>query len=171
MGKAAKTNRSKAKQADAPPARLQVAALPYRLTAEEGMTVALVTSRETRRWVLPKGWRERGMKAHTAASREAREEAGLVGRIETKPVGTYTYLKRMPDQDVLCTVDVFPLGVKRAMSRWQEKGERHILWVPPEEAAKLVDEPELAEILMGFSQARSLVRAVEPDDPDDPKRR
>ncbi|MDB5495247.1 MAG: hypothetical protein JWP86_2584, partial [Phenylobacterium sp.] len=35
--------------------RRQFAALPWR-RAETGVEVLLITSKETRRWVIPKGW-------------------------------------------------------------------------------------------------------------------
>ena len=73
--------------------RKQYAALPL---AEHGgrTSVMLITSRETRRWVIPKGNPERGLEPHALAAKEAYEEAGLVGRIGSEPVGRYRYAKR-----------------------------------------------------------------------------
>ena len=37
--------------------KTQYAALPWRRDANGGIEILLITSRETRRWVIPKGWR------------------------------------------------------------------------------------------------------------------
>ena len=56
--------------------------------------VLLITSRETRRWVLPKGWPRPGTPPHRQAAREALEEAGVIGRVGRTPIGYYQYAKR-----------------------------------------------------------------------------
>ena len=38
-----------------------------------------MTSRETRRWIVPKGWPIKGLKPAKSAAREAYEEASLRG--------------------------------------------------------------------------------------------
>ncbi|MBP0574910.1 NUDIX domain-containing protein, partial [Mycobacterium tuberculosis] len=75
------------------------------------MRVLLVTSRETRRWIIPKGWPMKGMKDRDAAAREALEEAGLTGRISQRPIGHYRYFKRTLDAFQPCRVDVYRLDV------------------------------------------------------------
>jgi 8-oxo-dGTP pyrophosphatase MutT (NUDIX family) len=87
---------------------LQYAALPWR-TAENGATrVLLLTSRETRRWVIPKGWLMIQLKPREVAAPETYEKAGLIGRIVGKsPVGSYHYEKQMPGDSRLCEVRVF----------------------------------------------------------------
>jgi len=65
----------------------QFAALP--VTERDGETlVLLVTSRDTGRWVLPKGWAERGLTGSELAAKEAFEEAGVVGEVGTTPIST-----------------------------------------------------------------------------------
>ena len=89
----------------------------------------LVTSRETKRWVVPKGWPIRGAKPHASAAREALEEAGVFGRIDADAIGTYYYDKRLKNGlDARCKVEVFPLEVKSQRKRWREKGERKARW-------------------------------------------
>ena len=96
----------------------------------------LITSRETRRWVIPKGWAEKGVAPHEQAAREAFEEAGLQGEIGTQPIGSYRYLKRLQNgQTVPCRVDVFPLSVDHRLDDWPEKGQREASWLTPAEAA------------------------------------
>jgi 8-oxo-dGTP pyrophosphatase MutT (NUDIX family) len=130
--------------------RVQYAALPYRLTG--GLMVLLQTSLDTGRWVLPKGWPIRGEKPRFAARREAREEAGLVGAIAKRSIGAFHYPKRLPDgRTVTCEVHVFPLAVEGRSKRWPERSKRTQRWFTPEEAAQVVQEPELAALLEGFT--------------------
>lgn len=121
----------------------QFAALPYAITAGH-IEVCLVTSRDTQRWIIPKGWAERKLAPHKLAAREALEEAGLVGKIAKKPVGEYTYVK---DGKVSCRVAVFPMLVRQQLESWQESAERTRTWVASSVAADLVEEPELAALL------------------------
>ncbi len=71
--------------------RVQYAALPHRGGAQP--EILLVTSRETGRWVIPKGWPMKGKSGSEAAAREAFEEAGVVGEIAPEPLGAYGYVK------------------------------------------------------------------------------
>lgn len=129
----------------------QVAALPFRIDPEGRPEVLLITSRDTRRWVLPKGWPMLGRKAYRAAEREAFEEAGLRGEIARHEIGTYRYDKRLSvDLAVPCTVRVFPLRVGVQRKRWPEKGQREQRWFAPADAAALVQEDELRRLLVEF---------------------
>ena len=92
--------------------KVQIGAIPYRRRPDGAVEVMLVTTRETQRWIVPKGWPIRGLKGHEAAAREATEEAGLVGEVGKKPVGRYTYWKRRPRDFVLCKVRLYLLAVK-----------------------------------------------------------
>jgi 8-oxo-dGTP pyrophosphatase MutT (NUDIX family) len=85
-----------------------------------------------------------------AAAQEAREEAGVLGKIKRKPVGSYVYWKRLERSFELLTVEVFPLEVSERCGKWKEKGARESCWLPPNKAWLLVDEPGLAEIIRTF---------------------
>ena len=74
--------------------RVQYGALPYRFTPEAALEILLVTTRRTRRWIIPKGWPIKGLRSPKAAAREAYEEAGVSGRVGVKPIGTFTYERR-----------------------------------------------------------------------------
>lgn len=123
--------------------RAQIAAMPIRRLADGSLEILLVTSRTTRRWIVPKGWPMKGLKDHDAAAREAFEEAGVVGRISHEPAGRYTYWKRMADHFVLCEVTLYLLEVDRQLASWAEQDQRRSQWFKLADAADLVDEPEL----------------------------
>ncbi|WP_165361276.1 NUDIX hydrolase [Lichenibacterium ramalinae] len=128
-------------------ARKQVAALPVRLDAAGRIQVLLITSRETKRLIVPKGWPMKGRKDYRAAAIEAQEEAGLIGRVAKKPIGTYTYWKRRPEHFDLCRVKVYILAVERQLPTWREKGQRQGAWFLVDDAADLVDDAGLVTIL------------------------
>ncbi|MGN6584969.1 MAG: NUDIX hydrolase [Rhizobiaceae bacterium] len=125
----------------------QIAALPFRIGEDGKIEVMLVTSRETRRFTLPKGWRMKGKSDRQAAAIEARQEAGVKGRMLKQSPGSYHYWKRLPTAFVRVDVDVYLLAVEEEQKRWKEKVERSRAWLSPEDAALLVDEPELATLL------------------------
>jgi 8-oxo-dGTP pyrophosphatase MutT (NUDIX family) len=129
----------------------QVAALPFRIK-DGKVEVLLVTSRETKRWLIPKGWPMKGKKPHKAAAQEAAEEAGVKGDIKQKPIGHYDYWKRRAAHFDLCRVDVYPLEVSKQLSSWREKGQRDARWFEVEEAAHQVLEPALAELIRSLPE-------------------
>jgi 8-oxo-dGTP pyrophosphatase MutT (NUDIX family) len=128
--------------------RIQYAALPYRLRGASRTEVMLVTSRGTRRWIIPKGWPQKGKAPHNSAAREAFEEAGVVGAVGKRAVGSFPYQKRLKNGGVtVCEVHVFPLRVSRQSKEWPEKEQREVKWLSAKEAAETVKEPMLGEII------------------------
>jgi 8-oxo-dGTP pyrophosphatase MutT (NUDIX family) len=131
----------------------QVGALPWRIR-RGSLEILLVTSRQTRRWVIPKGWRMANLVDSNAAKREAFEEAGVAGRVRRKPIGRYTYSKRAADRSQRnCVVTVYALGVLREHRGWPERTERTRAWFRPEEAARKVREAGLRAIIRAFTAA------------------
>jgi 8-oxo-dGTP pyrophosphatase MutT (NUDIX family) len=131
-------------------ASLQYAALPYRLV--ENLEILLITSRETGRWILPKGWPIMGKKPHVCAAKEAMEEAGVTGKIGKSALGSYRYVKRLPkNATVPCSVEVYPLMVERQLKRWPEQGQRSLGWFDAAAAAALVEEEELRGLIEAFA--------------------
>lgn len=132
-------------------ARLQHGALCYKLT-RKGVLVLLVTSRDTGRWLLPKGWPNEGLTPAQSAAREARDEGGVEGVVWDECLGLIRYEKFVPGQPPLaCIVAVFPLRVQALAPRYREKHQRRRKWLTPEQAAALVQEPDAAELLLAFS--------------------
>lgn len=138
-------------EADREP-RQQCAALPWRRTPEGAVEVLLITSRETRRWVLPKGWPMKGKSSAKSAAQEAFEEAGIVGPAKSKPIGVYHYDKRLKSGRIQhIRVAVHALAVKEELAAWPEQGQREKRWTDPALASELVDEPELKLLIAGFA--------------------
>lgn len=128
----------------------QVGALPLRKARGGGLDVLLVSSRETGRWVIPKGWPAKRLSDAKAAAREAKQEAGVTGKVAGAPVGQYRYRKRMPGGAIrVVDVDVYVLQVKKQRKTWREKRERLRVWMPQSEAAKKVREPRLKTLIAG----------------------
>jgi 8-oxo-dGTP pyrophosphatase MutT (NUDIX family) len=135
---------------DEEPCRLQVAALPWR-NGKRGIEVMLITSRDTGRWLVPKGWPELGEELHESAAREAHEEAGLEGVTSPVEAGRYFYSKVAAGTGMRCEVMVYPLEVRGTAGKWKEKGKRKRKWVSPARAAEMVAEPDLAELILSFA--------------------
>lgn len=130
----------------------QYAALCYRRVADGEIEVLLVTSRDTGRWIIPKGWPMKGKKPHRAAAIEAWEEAGVTGKVRKKAFGYFTYLKGMKDGSVPVSAAVYLLRVDKLDDAFQEKGQRQREWMNYSEAARRVREPELKSMLLGLPQ-------------------
>lgn len=133
----------------------QYAALPYRTDAQGQLEILLITSKERRRWVIPKGNPISSFRNYETAAREAFEEAGIEGGIAPEPIGSFRYLKRRrTGPDVPAMVAVFPMLVTRQLRRWPERGQRELRWFPPEDAAEAVEEPELKEIILSLNRRK-----------------
>lgn len=124
----------------------------------------MVTSRDTGRWVMPKGWMMNGRKPWDAAAIEALEEAGAKGRIGSEEIGRYSYDKLLDDGTAVpCLVTVYPMFVEKLLRDWKERHERRRKWFSPKAAAKRVAEPELAELLLSLKerpQKQPVIRAL-----------
>lgn len=133
-----------AEETDAP---RQVAALCARHKAGR-VEVLMITSRTTRRWILPKGWVMAGKSAAEAALIEAWEEAGVIGSVSDRAIGAYEYPKLLgTGKALLCRVEIYPVRVEKLAQHYPEKAERRRKWMPAKKAAKQVAEPDLAKIL------------------------
>jgi len=132
--------------------RQQFAALPWRRTADGGVEVLLITSRETRRWVIPKGWGKKDEPGPYAAAREALEETGVAGAVPLEPLGQYRYDKLLKSgRSERVRVVVYALEVVHEHEDWPEKALREKLWIPAREGGRLVDEPDLQALIAGFA--------------------
>ena len=113
--------------------RIQYGALPYRFTRGAELEILLLTTRQSKRWIIPKGWPIKGLRPAKSAAREAFEEAGVRGRVRAKSVGFFAYDKILDENGVRvsCEVRVFPLLVKRQSETWPEIEQRVVQGLPP----------------------------------------
>jgi 8-oxo-dGTP pyrophosphatase MutT (NUDIX family) len=119
------------------------------------LKVLLVTSRDTGRWIIPKGWPIPEKTAAASAAAEAWEEAGVEGAVADLPIGMFHYDKIVgPAQAIPCIVSVYPILVSRLRNRFPEVLQRQRKWFSPDKAAKKVIEPGLCDILRSFSPPR-----------------
>lgn len=147
--------------------RIQYAALPWRVGND--LEILLITSRETGRWVIPKGWPMKGRSPAAAAVAEAREEAGVIGDI-AKPVGSYLYVKfGKRGLGSPCKVKVFPLKVTGQRESWREQAQRTARWFPAAEAAASVQERQLARLIRKFAKRAARGAAKAPKPPEESK--
>jgi 8-oxo-dGTP pyrophosphatase MutT (NUDIX family) len=132
----------------------QYGALPYRFTETAALEVLVVTTRQSKRWIIPKGWPIKGLTPSKSAAREAFEEAGVTGKIGARPIGGFRYTKveNGCDAGAECAVKVFPLLVKRQSAIWPESDQRVVQWVDPGKAISLIEEPELKAIVAAFAK-------------------
>ncbi len=134
------------------PERVQFAALCYRFRKKSAMPeMLLITSRDTGRWVIPKGWPMENRASHEVAAREAWEEAGVKGQVSPDSIGSYRYDKRMSHGLKLSVVvKVYPLVVFDMAKRFPEKGSRRLEWMSFTEAAGNVAEPSLRTLILDY---------------------
>lgn len=136
----------------------QVAALPYRTFADGPVGqphVLLITSRQTGRWVVPKGNLMVGKAPHEAAAIEAEEEAGVRGAVSPVPLGHFRYQKLLSGGgSVMADVALFPLAVTDELKAWIEMDQRKRRWFTTGEAAAAVDEVELGELINRFGDGQ-----------------
>ena len=126
---------------------MQYGTLAWRLNGE-GKEVLLITSRDTGRWVIPKGWPMKSRTPWEAAASEAFEEAGIKGQVDHHALGSYRYIKRLSRwRERLVEVQVFCLEVERELDDWPERTQRERAWFAPDAAAGRVAEPDLAELI------------------------
>jgi 8-oxo-dGTP pyrophosphatase MutT (NUDIX family) len=133
------------------PTRVQVAALCFR-DDPEGKSILLITSRDSGRWIIPKGWPINGKNGPESALEEAWEEAGVVkADIDATPIGQYEYLKRLDaGMQTKVRTQVYRAKVKELADDYPEAAERDRRWVSPSVAAGMVAEPQLRDILNAF---------------------
>lgn len=130
--------------------RTQFSALCFRIVRDKPK-VLLVTSRGSKRWILPKGWPEPALTPAECAAKEAWEEAGVKGRVYDLCLGVYSYEKQYDKASTLpCVALVYPIKVKSVAAIYPETGQRQRKWVGMKRAASMVSEPELSEILRKF---------------------
>jgi 8-oxo-dGTP pyrophosphatase MutT (NUDIX family) len=144
----------------------QVAALPVRRGPDGSLLVLLVTTLQTQRWIIPKGWPLPDYHDSLAAAAEAREEAGVLGAAQAISIGSYTYQKRKKATGLVpVRVSVFVLEVREELETWPECQRRQRAWFTLTDAAAAVHEPELRELLLQVKQSADAIPLGIPGSP------
>ena len=129
--------------------------MPYRTggtSLDAPVSVLLVRSRESRRWVVPKGNPSGSLAPHAAV--EAEEEAGVRGAVCPIPLGSYRYRKRRKTgASLMLDVDVYPLSVSEELSEWKEADERTRRCFSLADATDAVEEEDLADLIRSSNVA------------------
>jgi 8-oxo-dGTP pyrophosphatase MutT (NUDIX family) len=116
-----------------------------------GLEVLLVTSRRSSRWLIPKGWPMLGKTLAAAAAQEAYEEAGVRGRIDPQPLGSFRHRKQHEILGAMkVSILVHGLAVEQELPVWPEIGQRERQWVSLEAAAGKVGSVALAGFITEF---------------------
>jgi 8-oxo-dGTP pyrophosphatase MutT (NUDIX family) len=121
----------------------QACAVPLRAT-DQGLEVCLITSMGRGRWIFPKGVVDPGETHAITALKEAREEAGIEGRLLEPAIGEYSDFK----WSARLAVTVFAMSVERVHDTWLEAGLRRRRWALLDEAQSLLSDPALREMLV-----------------------
>ncbi len=130
--------------------RTQFAALCYRVRRGK-VQVLLITSRRAGRWIVPKGWPMADKTPAASARQEAWEEAGVRGQSSDANLGVYSYGKNIGiGDDLPCVAMLYPVLVKSLAKKFPESGQRRRRWVSRKKAAHLVEEPDLAALILNF---------------------
>jgi 8-oxo-dGTP pyrophosphatase MutT (NUDIX family) len=113
----------------------------------------LVTTRRSGRWIVPKGRAKNGCTPARTAKMEAFEEAGVVGAIARKAIGSFEMKSRFAGPRVKASqVSVFPLAVHRQNKSWKEDGQRHRRWLSIKQAVRTVHPEGLGDLLRVFER-------------------
>lgn len=128
----------------------QFGTLCYRIRKDK-VQILMITARRSGRWIVPKGWPKDKATPTQAAAAEAFEEAGAEGKISSTCAGIYTYSKRIKGVNQPIVVALYPLKVKRLHAIYPERGQRRRRWMSLKRAAASVDNPELRQLIKGFS--------------------
>ena len=138
------------------PGLRQSGALPYTILNDR-VVFLLVTSRRTGRWIFPKGSISSGLSAWESAAKEAQEEAGVTGEIDTTPIGTY----QNTDKGLAIDIDLYPLKVEHQMESWDEMDQRLRHWALLAETKRLLADRSLSRIAEKLHRKLAIRRVMQ----------
>jgi 8-oxo-dGTP pyrophosphatase MutT (NUDIX family) len=116
----------------------RVAAICYR-RVDKGIEFLLVRTSDGLRWTFPKGHIEKGESPEKAAEREAKEEAGVTGKVSPVPIVEYSFPLQSSGQGTKSErVAAFLLEVTEKIDL--QEPAREPTWFEPHEAKKKLAE-------------------------------
>ena len=119
---------------------------------EGNLSLVLITSKSTKRWVVPKGHIEPNLTAKESAEQEAFEEAGIEGVVSDVTVGSYDYTKHDKEDSNIYRVSLFPMEIQRLHNDWPEANLRARQWMTIPQAVNAVNEETLKLLLKNFGE-------------------
>ena len=139
----------------------QIGALCYKIV-DDKTQVLLITSRKSKRWIIPKGWKIDKLSDRKSAALEAWEEGGVQGKVSNRSIGIYYYRKKKEAGEFFtCRVKVYGLLVKTLKRKFPEQGQRQLQWVDTNKAIKYVFEPELKKLITEFIKSIKVQHILE----------
>jgi 8-oxo-dGTP pyrophosphatase MutT (NUDIX family) len=132
---------------------LEAGVLAYRHSHGE-VEILLVSKKRSKKWGIPKGRVEPHLSFSELASKEAFEEAGVVGYVSTNSVGVFRAKKQHASglSHQIIEVWVYLFEVTDTWRKWPEMHKREITWVSCEVAAQQLREPVLAHLCHRLAQ-------------------
>ena len=139
----------------------QIGALCYKIM-DDKTQILLITSRKSKRWIIPKGWKIDKLTNRKSVALEAWEEGGVQGKVSNRSIGTYDYRKKNDSGDFFtCRVKVYGLRVKNLKRKFPEQGQRQLQWVDTNKAIEYVFEPELKKLITEFVKSIKVQQILE----------
>jgi 8-oxo-dGTP pyrophosphatase MutT (NUDIX family) len=132
---------------------LEAGVLAYRRNHGK-LEILLVSKIRSKRWGIPKGRVEPHLSFGELASKEAFEEAGVVGYVSANSIGMFRArkLNRNGLSHQIIEVWVYLFEVTDTQSKWPEMHKRQVKWVSCEIAAQQLREPVLAHLCHRLAQ-------------------
>ncbi|MUG99057.1 NUDIX domain-containing protein [Scytonema sp. UIC 10036] len=124
---------------------VQSGVLPYRIQNGK-IEVLLITTSNRKNWLIPKGGICKGMSPPISAAKEAWEEAGVVGQVNTDVLGSYKYRK----QGKRHKVKLYTLLVETVSDNYPEVTQRQRQWLDAREAVCVIKRNSLKRMLKQF---------------------
>jgi ADP-ribose pyrophosphatase YjhB (NUDIX family) len=119
-----------------------------------GLEILLVSKNRSKKWGIPKGRAESHLSFSELASKEAFEEAGVVGYVSANSVGMFRARKKTRNElaHQIIEVWVYLLEVTDTRRKWPEMHKRQTKWVSCDVAATELREPVLAYLCHRLAQ-------------------
>ena len=133
----------------------QSAVIPFRLDNNR-FKILLITSINSRKWIIPKGVIEDHLSPQESARKEAFEEAGVTGEVLDILIGEYRYNK----WGGTCNVRVYPLYVTNYYDDWPEAGQRKRQWVSINKAVELVEKEEIKQLFKKLTKEYLTIQSL-----------
>ena len=131
----------------------KVGVIPYQIIDGE-ISILMVTSMGTGRWILPKGNLKTKESHKKGCLREAFEEAGVEGKILKNFPMTMVMAaneRNKTGQIILKTPVVFyPMRVKNEAKTWPEKKQRQRKWITLDKALDKIKSKDISSVLKHF---------------------